>query len=121
MNIVKTHKVNAVTFIDYERVINMKDEFSPKEYFSLQNLIKWEESNFIEMIYLHYVDRVIIGKIHFHRKEFSIVNTIKIPENSEIKWSPQGKYLIINTGEVKLFLLLFHIITKTESFILWRR
>lgn len=103
----KTHKVNATTFIDYERVINLKDEYTPKEYFSLENLIKWEESNFIEMIYLHYNEKVIVGKIHFLRKEFNIVNTIDIPENSEIKWSPQGKYLIINTGEVILFFKVF--------------
>jgi hypothetical protein len=100
VNIVKTHKVNAVTFNDYERVINMKDEFTPKEYFSLENLIKWEESNIIEMVYLHYSDKVIIGKIHFLKKEFKNINTITIPENSEVKWSPQGKYLIVNTGDV---------------------
>jgi len=91
--------------MDYERVIHMKDEFTPKEYFSLKNLIEWEYSNFIEMVYLHYNEKVIIGKIHFLRKEFSIINTISIPENSEIKWSVQGKYLIINTGDVILILI----------------
>lgn len=79
----------------------MKDEFTPKEYFSLQNLILWEESNLIEMIYLTYAKKIVVGKIHFLKKEFSVVGEISIPENSETKWSPQGKYLIVNTGEVK--------------------
>jgi hypothetical protein len=100
INIVKTHKVHAATFIDYKKIIKMSDNFTPKEYFSLENLFIWEESNFKEMVFLHYNEKVTIGTIHFLKKEFTFIKEIPIKENSEVKWSPEGKYLIINNGEV---------------------
>jgi hypothetical protein len=78
----------------------MSENFTPEEYFSLENLFIWEESNFKEMVFLHYNEKVTIGTIHFLKKEFTLIKEIPIKENSEVKWSPEGKYLIINNGEV---------------------
>jgi len=52
------------------------------------------------MVFLHYNEKVTVGVIHFLKKEFTLIKEIPIKENSEVKWSPEGKYLIINDGEV---------------------
>ena len=40
------------------------------------------------------------GKIHYLKKEFVICASVNINEKDKVKWSPQGRFVIVNTGEV---------------------
>ena len=98
----KAHKVNAVTFMDYDKVVNMDDKYLAPKYFSMIDLIKWEESNLIEMVMAKTNSKVFIGKIHYFKKEFNQIYSMPLNKNASIKWSPQGKFLVSNDENVKL-------------------
>lgn len=87
------------TYLDYEKILSMSNDYQPR-IFNLMDLVKWEESNLIEMVYVKCKDRLYIGRIHYLKKEF--VNLFSIPLNriQDAKWSPEGKYLIVNEGTV---------------------
>ena len=87
--------------MDYERIISMEDQYSPNNFFSLLELSQWEESNLTEMIMANCNNRLFVGKIHYLKKEFQQVFTYPMTKPLDIKWSPQGKYLVLNEGNVK--------------------
>jgi hypothetical protein len=96
----KSHKVNAITYIDFDRIIGMEDVYTPPKHFSFADLVQWEESNLIEMVMCKSADRVVIGKIHYLKKEFTPIYNINIRNALDVVWSPQGKYLSVNEGNV---------------------
>jgi hypothetical protein len=96
----KSHKVNAVTYIDYDKIVGMNDSYTPPSYYSFIDLVNWEESNLIEMFVARKNNKLFLGKLHFLKKE--LISYSEIPcKNQNITWSPQGKYLAINEGNVK--------------------
>ena len=73
------------------------EEFKPKP---LIELIEWETNSLTEMVLIKTKTRLKTGKIHYLKKEFVICSTIEINEGDKVKWSPQGRYIIVNTGDV---------------------
>ena len=100
----KSHKVNAVTYMDFDRVINMEDQYIAPKFFSFSDLLNWEENNLTEMVLSRCKDRVFVGRIHYFKKEFTQVFSMNVnpKQNVDIRWSPQGKYLAVNEGNVKI-------------------
>ena len=98
----KSHKVNAVTYMDFDKVITMESNYSSPKFFSFSDLIQWEESNLIEMVFTKCANKVYIGKIHYFKKEFQQLFSFSLNNNKnvDIKWSPQGKFLTVNEGNV---------------------
>jgi hypothetical protein len=95
----KSHKINPVTYIDYDNIISMQDSYIPPNYFSFLDLVNWEESNLIEMFMARRNNSLLIGKLHYLKKELSTV--VEIPcKHQNVTWTPQGKYLAINEGNV---------------------
>ena len=73
-------------------------------YTEHQNLINqvenWEKSNFEEMMFIESKDKIAVGKIHFLKKTFEKIYEINnSKEINEVKWSPQGKYLILSRDD----------------------
>ncbi len=99
----KAHKVNAVTYMDFDKVVQMDDKYHPANFFSFTDLIKWEESNLIEMVMARCNNRVFIGSIHYFKKEFTQIFSLNLNKNVSVKWSPQGKFLVANEGNVNIF------------------
>jgi hypothetical protein len=104
----KAHKVNVVTYMDFDKVAGMDDNYIQPKYFSFVDLLAWEESNLIEMVMAKCKDRVFVGRLHYFKKEFQQIFSLTLPQNVQVKWSPQGKFLVTNEGNV-IFLLLFRV------------
>lgn len=96
----KAHKVNAVTYMDFDKIASMDDKFVPPRFFSFSDLIKWEDSNLTEMVLSKANNKVFVGRIHYFKKEFTQLFSMPLNKNVNIKWSPQGKYIVANEGNV---------------------
>jgi len=95
----KSHKVNATTYIEYDNILSMQDSYTAAEYFSFGDLVYWEESNLIEMFMARKNNNIFLGKLHYLKKE--LATFVEIPNKfHNSTWSPQGKYLAINEGNV---------------------
>ena len=97
----KAHKVSVVTYIDFDKVTHMEDSYIPPKYFNFCELIAWEENNLIEMVMVRCKDRVFVGRLHYFKKEFQQLFTLNLNQNVNVRWSPQGKYLVTNEGNVR--------------------
>ncbi len=86
--------------MDYDRITTMEDNYVPMDYFSFIDLNTWEESNLTEMTMVKCNDRVFVGKIHYLKKEFQMLSKFMLNKQIDVKWSPQGKYLLMNEGNV---------------------
>lgn len=78
----------------------MDNEYKQHTYKSFVDLVRWEQSNLIEMVSLKCKDKIVIGRIHYLKKEFLPITTIPLSKVQTLKWSPQGKYLVIMEGNV---------------------
>jgi hypothetical protein len=107
LDIDKSHKAVVVTYMHYERNINMEDQFVPHNYFSFTELYKWEESNLTEMAMVKCSNKLFVGKIHYLKKEFQLIRKFDLAKQSDIKWSPQGTYLVFNEGNVNFNIFYF--------------
>jgi hypothetical protein len=96
----KAHKVNVVTYMDFDKMVSMDDHYVQPKYFSFLDLLGWEESNLIEMVMAKCKDRVFVGRLHYFKKEFQQIFSLTLSQNIQVKWSPQGKFLITNEGNV---------------------
>ncbi len=96
----KAHKVNVVTYMDFEKVATMEDTYISPKYFSFVDLLGWEDSNLIEMMMGRCKDKVFVGRIHYFRKEYQNIFSMNLSPNVQVKWSPQGKFLVTNEGNV---------------------
>jgi hypothetical protein len=95
----KSHKINPVTYIDCDNILSLQDSYIPPNYFSFLDLVKWEESNLIEMFLSRKTNSLLVGKLHYLKKELSTL--VEIPcKQQNVTWSPQGKFLVINQGNV---------------------
>ena len=97
--ILKGRKLTALTYPDYEKISKM-----PENYTENKNLVNqvenWEKSNFEEMMFIESKDKISVGKIHFLKKTFEKIYEINnTKEINEVKWSPQGKYLILSRDD----------------------
>jgi hypothetical protein len=82
----------------------LEDTYQPTPFKSFTDLVKWEEGNLTEMCSIKYKDKVILYRLHYLKKEFLPLYTIPYSKVSGIKWSPQGRYLVINEGHrLKLY------------------
>ena len=100
----KTHKANAVTYLDYDKILSMEDKHTKPKYISFLEKIMWEENNLTEMFFLKSKEDISVGKVHYLKKEMKINYKIKNENINSIKWSPQGKYLIVNEmSNIKLY------------------
>ena len=97
----KAHKVNAVTYMDFDKVAAMDDKFVAPRFFSFIDLINWEDSNLIEMVMGKSNNKCFVGRIHYFKKEYNQLFSLPLGKNVNIKWSPQGKYLVTNEGTVR--------------------
>jgi hypothetical protein len=98
----KAHKVNAVTYMDFDKIATMDDKFIPPRFFSFSDLINWEDSNLTEMVLSKTNNKVFVGRIHYFKKEFTQLFSMPLNKNVNIKWSPQGKFIVANEGNVNL-------------------
>jgi hypothetical protein len=103
VNIDKTHKVNSVTYNDYDRIISLENTYHKAPYKSFTDLVKWEEGNLTEMCSIRFKDRIVLYRLHYLKKEFLPLYTIPISKVPGLKWSPQGKYLVVNEGNCLKF------------------
>jgi hypothetical protein len=97
------NKINAPTFIEFDKVIALDNEYHSSIVKSFVDLVKWEEGNLTEMCSIKFKDRITIFRLHYLKKEFLPIHTL--PNNSgiqNVRWSPQGKYFIVNTGDVNI-------------------
>jgi hypothetical protein len=85
----------------------MEDQFVPHNYFSFTELYKWEESNLTEMAMVKCSNKLFVGKIHYLKKEFQLIRKFDLAKQSDIKWSPQGTYLVFNEGNVNFNIFYF--------------
>jgi hypothetical protein len=94
-------KINAPTFIEFDKVIALDNEYHSVADKSFVDLVRWDEGNLTEMCSIKFKDRIVLFRLHYLKKEFLPIHTI--PNNSlqTVRWSPQGKYFIVNTGDVK--------------------
>ncbi len=103
LDIDKSHKASVVTYMDYERIISMEDQYVPNNYLSFLELNQWENCNLTEMIMVKCTNRAFVGRIHYLKKEFQTVFSLAMSKPLDIKWTPQGKYMIVNEGNVNYF------------------
>jgi len=78
----------------------MKEDLAEFMERPLYQLVDWETNSLTEMVLIKTKTRVITGRIHYLKKEFTVCSSITIKDTDKVKWSPQGRYIIINTGEV---------------------
>jgi len=78
----------------------MKEDLAEFIERPLYQLVDWETNSLTEMVLIKTKTRVITGRIHYLKKEFTVCSSIPIKDTDKVKWSPQGRYIIINTGEV---------------------
>ena len=100
----KTHEVIAVTYSDYEKIAKLPKKYEEKKQLEFENANQWEKSNFTEMLLIESKDKITVGTCHFlkktYNKNYTLANSKEI---NEIKWSPQGKYLIASKEDKIIF------------------
>ena len=100
--ITKGRKLIALTYPDFEKISNMQDNnLAEHQNKQVEN---WEKNNFEEMMFIESKDTITVGKIHFLKKTFEKKYTIKNSKYiNEVKWSPQGKYLVVSKDDQIIF------------------
>ena len=91
----KTHKAVASTYLDYDKIISMEDVYQKPNYISFLKETLWEHSSLEEMLLLKSEEKNSISKLHFLKKELHENYSIPSDNINQINWSPQGKYLIV--------------------------
>ena len=91
----KTHKAVASTYLDYDKIISMEDVYQKPNYISFLKETLWEHSSLEEMLLLKSEEKNSISKLHFLKKELHENYSIPSENINQINWSPQGKYLIV--------------------------
>ena len=97
--ILKGRKLIALTYPEFEKISKMPENYAEhlKEIKQVEN---WEKNNFEEMLFIESKDTITVGKIHFLKKTFEKKYELKNNKFiNEVKWSPQGKYLVINKDD----------------------
>ena len=91
----KNHKAIAIIYSEYENIANLPDSEEIKKGYDVY--CKWEKSNFTEMLCIESKNKITVGTCHFLKKTFNVNYKLNNNDNiNEIKWSPQGKYLVLN-------------------------
>ena len=92
----KSHTSIAVTYNEFEKIEKLPKTYEEKKQLQFENANEWEKSNFTEMLLIESKEKITVGTIHFLRKTFTVNYTLPNSRKiNEIKWSPQGKYLVI--------------------------
>ncbi len=94
------NKINAPTYIDFEKVIALDNEYHSANPKSFADLVRWEEGNLTEMCSIKFKDRISIFRLHYLKKEFLPIHSIPNSGIQSVRWSPQGRYFVVNTGDV---------------------
>ena len=89
------HEAIATTYLDYDKILNTNDKYEEPKNVPFVEESKWEDNDLIEMLYLQNPNKISVGNIHFLKKELKINYEIENKDINIIKWSPQGKYLMI--------------------------
>ena len=98
-NLDKTHKAIAIPYYDYEKIANLPAQYAEKNK-ALEINNEWEKSNFTEMLLVESKDKISVGTVHFLKKTFTKNYTLPNSKDiNEIKWSPQGKYLVLTKDD----------------------
>ena len=99
--VVKGRKLIALTYPEFEKISKMSNTEHEKEIKMVEN---WEKNNFEEMMFIESKDTISIGKVHFLKKTLEKKYELKNNKDiNDIKWSPQGKYLVISKDDQILF------------------
>lgn len=102
--ITKGRKLIALTYPDFEKISNMQDNNLGEHQNEIKQVENWEKNNFEEMMFIESKDTITVGKIHFLKKTFEKKYTIKNSKYiNEVKWSPQGKYLVVSKDDQIIF------------------
>ena len=102
--ITKGRKLIALTYPDFEKISNMQDNNLAEHQNEIKQVENWEKNNFEEMMFIESKDTITVGKIHFLKKTFEKKYTIKNSKYiNEVKWSPQGKYLVVSKDDQIIF------------------
>jgi len=101
--VVKGRKLIALTYPEFEKISKMPENFE-EHLNEIKQVENWEKNNFEEMMFIESKDRITVGKIHFLKKTFEKKYELKNNKDiNEIKWSPQGKYLVISKDDQIVF------------------
>ena len=104
--ITKGRKLIALTYPDFEKISNMQDNNLAEHQNEIKQVENWEKNNFEEMMFIESKDTITVGKIHFLKKTFEKKYTIKNSKYiNEVKWSPQGKYLVVSKAILIIIIL----------------
>jgi hypothetical protein len=115
--IMKTNTINAITFMDFDKILNMEDTYVQPDKLSLKELVQWEESNLTEMFIVRKTNSICVSRIHHLKKEVAQIFNMdtRLINNNNIQWSPQGKYLVVNGGNVYILLTLRNLCCSEEK------
>ena len=101
--VVKGRKLIALTYPEFEKISKMPENFE-EHLNEIKQVENWEKNNFEEMMFIESKDRITVGKIHFLKKTFEKKYELKNNKDiNEVKWSPQGKYLVISKDDQIVF------------------
>ncbi len=89
-----------MAYVDYDKIITLDNVYHSLPPKSFLELVKWEEGNLTEMCSIIFKDRIVLFRLHYLKKEFLPLYTIPSNKAQKIKWSPQGKYFVVNEGDV---------------------
>ena len=93
------HEAIATTYLDYDKILNTNEKYEEPKNVPFVEESKWEDNDLIEMLYLQNQNKISVGNIHFLKKELKINYQIENKDINIIKWSPQGKYLMIGLSD----------------------
>ena len=101
--VVKGRKLIALTYPDFEKISKMPANLSEHQN-EIKQVENWEKNNFEEMMFIESKDTITIGKIHFLKKTFEKKYVLKNTRDiNEVRWSPQGKYLVVSKDDQIIF------------------
>ena len=93
----KSHTSIALTYNDFEKIEKLPKKYEEKKQLEFENANQWEKSNFTEMLLVESKDKIKVGTVHFLKKTFTVNYTLPNSKDiNEIKWSPQGRYLVVS-------------------------
>ena len=101
--ILKGRKIIALTYPEFEKISKMPEKYEEHKN-EIQAVENWEKSNFEEMMCIESKDKIKVGKIHFLKKTFETKYELNNGSDiNEVKWSPQGKYLVLSKDDQIIF------------------
>ena len=103
IDITKGRKLIALTYPEYEKISKIPENYE-EHLNEIKQVENWEKNNFEEMMFIESKDKITVGKIHFLKKTFEKKYELKNNKNiNEVKWTPQGKYLVLSKDDQILF------------------